>query len=105
MAVLLYTDMVDSSGLQTRLGTEAYSRLLERHDQQEGEQELDAGKAHADLVEQLDELAVDPLLPALGSAVVALRAGHLRPILGGRSVLAHVDMSGSRHVHVSPQVP
>ena len=33
MAVLLFTDMVDSVALERRLGTEAYSRLLKRHHQ------------------------------------------------------------------------
>jgi CHASE2 domain-containing sensor protein/class 3 adenylate cyclase len=33
IAVLLYTDMVDSVGLQRRLGTETYSRLLKLHHQ------------------------------------------------------------------------
>src|SRR6185369_13269536 len=31
MAVLLFTDMVDSVALERRLGTEAYSRLLKLH--------------------------------------------------------------------------
>jgi CHASE2 domain-containing sensor protein/class 3 adenylate cyclase len=33
IAVLLFTDMVDSVALERRLGTEAYSRLLMRHNQ------------------------------------------------------------------------
>lgn len=33
MAVLLFTDMVDSVGVERRIGTEAYSRLLRQHHQ------------------------------------------------------------------------
>jgi CHASE2 domain-containing sensor protein/class 3 adenylate cyclase len=50
MAVLLFTDMVESVALERRLGTEAYSRLLRRHHQlfQEVLTKLGAGKIHLD---------------------------------------------------------
>jgi|GEM_PF-4239442 len=32
MAVFLFTDIVDSTAIQNRLGTDAYLRLLARHD-------------------------------------------------------------------------
>jgi hypothetical protein len=52
--------------LQVRDAVEA---LGERHTEQEGEEHLDAGERDAELVEQLDQLAVELLL-------VALVAGH-----------------------------
>ena len=39
--------------------------LAERHREQEGEEHLHAGERHAQLVEELDQLAVDPLLVRL----------------------------------------
>lgn len=33
LAVLLFTDIVDSVALQSRLGTKAYTRYISRHDQ------------------------------------------------------------------------
>ncbi|MBN1096608.1 hypothetical protein JKP76_11520 [Blastococcus sp. TML/C7B] len=57
----------------------------EGHDEQEGEEELDTGQSHPELVEQLHELAVDPLLPGL--AVL----GHLvllAPAYRPRAVVA-----------------
>jgi CHASE2 domain-containing sensor protein/class 3 adenylate cyclase len=50
MAVLLFTDIVDSVGLEHRLGTEAYSRLLKLHHQlfRQALTETGAGKIHLD---------------------------------------------------------
>ena len=50
MAVLLFTDIVDSVGLEHRLGTEAYSRLLKLHHQlfHQALAEAGAGKIHLD---------------------------------------------------------
>ena len=48
--------------------------LGERHGEQEGEQHLDAGQRDAELVEQLDQLAVEPF--ALGLLAGAVVLGH-----------------------------
>src|ERR1051326_4801527 len=50
IAVLLFTDMVDSVGLERRLGTEAYSRLLKIHHQlfRQCLAEIGAGRIHLD---------------------------------------------------------
>jgi hypothetical protein len=39
--------------------------LRERHREQEGEEDLNAGKRDAKLVQELDELTVEPLVPVL----------------------------------------
>jgi hypothetical protein len=52
--------------------------LLERDHEQEREEELHPGQRHPQLVEQLHELAVDPLLAALPRGVpAALRIPHV----------------------------
>src|SRR5205823_4636139 len=52
--------------------------LLERHGQEEPEQDLDAGHRDAQLVEELDHLAVQPLLLLLGArALVGARCLEL----------------------------
>ena len=43
-------------------GVDAREALLERHGEQEGEQHLHARHRDAQLVEQLDQLPVEPLL-------------------------------------------
>jgi len=50
MAVLLFTDMVESVALERRLGTEAYSRLLKQHHQlfHQALAKLGAGTIHLD---------------------------------------------------------
>src|SRR6185503_2982160 len=42
----------------------------ERHDEQEGEHDLDAGEQHANLLHELDELAVETLRRALFTGFV-----------------------------------
>jgi class 3 adenylate cyclase len=50
IAVLLFTDMVDSVAIERRVGTEAYSRLLMRHHQlfREAQSAVGDGKIHLD---------------------------------------------------------
>ena len=58
--------------------------LVERDDEQEGEQHLDARKRHAQLTEQLLEVAIEPLLLGLVVVVVLpLRRVHAL-IIGAR---------------------
>jgi hypothetical protein len=46
--------------------------LVERHDEQEREQDLDPGESHAQLREQLEQVAIEALLDALVAAGGAL---------------------------------
>jgi len=65
-------------------------RLLEGDDEEEGEQELHAGQRHPEFVEQLQQLAIDPLLARLavgrssGGPAVAPGHGHPPPLPRGQ---------------------
>src|SRR6266498_732870 len=71
LAVLLFTDMVDSLALERRLGTEAYARLLKSHHQlfQQALQAVGAGKIHFD--------SGDGFLSEFGTAAEAVNAALL----------------------------
>jgi hypothetical protein len=56
--------------------------LLKRHDEQEREQELDPRNRHAQLLQELLEVAVEPLFLALSPSVGLLRHGPTVPARG-----------------------
>ena len=78
------------------LEVEQIKRITGSAEEQESEQNLGAGQHHADLVQELDELAVDALLPVLGH-VSSARTGICVAGSGSHSRLpgfgAHADPS------------